>query len=52
MLRFVVYAIYAALSRRCWAVDVVVPVCLVEVDAYTSELDRDLGGLHIDDIRR
>lgn len=20
-------------------------------DAYTSELDRDLGGLHIDDIR-
>lgn len=21
-------------------------------DAYTSELDRDLGGLHIDDSRR
>ena len=38
-------------GRKAWR-DEAVRLVAIRCDAYTSELDRDLGGLHIDDIRR
>lgn len=41
-----------SVNAACWLESAYGPSRLVmlEDDAYASELDRDLGGLHIDDI--